>query len=159
MAKIIEIMDEILFFTHPDATVGEVIKELADARIGWIPVVDEEMHLLSYITDGDIVRYIAPRKPRYYDYGEMIAIEVDEDTFEDKCIGLLDVPISEIISRKKVYAKVDQDIDEVADLMKKEHVRQIAILDGKKVVGVVRERDILRHILTMLLPKDSDEPA
>ena len=157
MAKIIEIMDKILFFTHPDATVGEVIKELADARIGWIPVVDDEMHLLSYITDGDIVRHIAPRKPKYYDYGELIAIEVDEDSFEDKCKGLLDVPIREVISRKKIYARVDQEIDEVADLMKKEHLRQVAVLDGDKVVGVVRERDILRHILTMLLPKDSND--
>ena len=157
MAKIIEIMDEVLFFTRPDATVGEVIKELADARIGWIPVVDDEMHLLSYITDGDIVRYIAPRKPKYYDYGELIAIEVDEDTFEDKCKGLLDVPISNVISRKKVYASIDQEIDEVAELMKKERLRQVAVLDGDKVVGVVRERDILRHILTMLLPKDSGD--
>ena len=157
MAKIIEIMDKILFFAHPDATVGEVIKELADARIGWIPVVDDDMHLLSCITDGDIVRYIAPRKPKYYDYGELIAIEVDEDTFEDKCKGLLDVPISDVISRKKIYASVDQEIDEVADLMKKERLRQVAVLDGDIVVGVVRERDILRHILTMLLPKDSGD--
>ena len=159
MAKIKEIMDKIRFFTRPDATVGEVIKELADAHIGWIPVVDEEMHLLSYITDGDIVRYIAPRKPRYYDYGELIAIEVDEDTFEDKCKGLLDVPIKEIMSRKKIYAHVDQDIDEVADLLKKEHIRQVAVLDDGKVVGVVRERDIVRHILTMLLPKESNDLA
>lgn len=157
MAKIVEIMDKILFFTHPEATVGEVIQELADARIGWIPVVDDDMRLLSYITDGDIVRYIAPRKPKYYDYGELIAIEVDEDTFEEKCKGLLDVPISDVISRKKIYAKVDQDIDEVADLMKKERLRQVAVLDGDKVVGVVRERDILRHILTMLLPKHEED--
>ena len=156
MAKIVEIMDEIRFTARLDATVGEVIRELADAHIGWIPVVDDEMHLISYITDGDIVRYIAPRKPRYYDYGELIAIEVDEDTFEEKCEGLLDVPIREIIGKKIVYAKVSQEIDEVAELMKKEQVRQIAVLDNKKVVGVVRERDILRHILTMLLPQDSD---
>ena len=157
MAKIIDIMDKILFFAHPDATVGEVIKELADARIGWIPIVDEDMRLISNITDGDIVRYIAPRKPKYYDYGELIAIEVDEDTFEDKCKGLLDVPIRDVISRKKVFANVNQEIDEVADLMKKERIRQVAVVDGDKVVGVVRERDILLHILTMLLPKDSDD--
>ena len=159
MAKIYEIMDKICFFTRPDATIGEVIKELVDAQIGWIPVVDAEMHLLSYITDGDIVRYIAPSKPRFYNYGELIAIEVDEDTFEDKCKGLLEVPISKIISKKKVFAKVDQDIDEVADLMKKEHVRHVAVLDGEKVVGVISEKDIVRHILTMLLPKDLNDPA
>jgi len=157
MAKIKEIMTTVRFFTRPDATVGEVIKELADAHIGWIPIVDEEMHLLSYITDGDIVRYIAPRKPRYYDYGELIAIEIDEDTFEERCKGLLEVPISDIISRKRVFAKIDQEIDEVADLMKKEHIRQVAVLDGEKVVGVISESDIVRHILTMLLPRNSKD--
>jgi CBS domain-containing protein len=154
MSKIAEIMDKVLFTTRPDATVGEVIKELADARIGWIPIVDEEMHLLGYITDGDIVRHIAHKKPRYFDYGELIAIEIDEDTLEDKVKGLLEVPVREVAGKKKIYAQVDQEIDDVADIMKKEHIRQIAVLDGGHVVGLVRERDIVRHILTMLLPNE-----
>jgi CBS domain-containing protein len=159
MSKIAEIMDKVLFTTRPDATVGEVIKELADARIGWIPIVDEEMHLLAYLTDGDIVRHIAHRKPRYFDYGEIIAIEIDEDTLEEKVKGLLDVPIREIAGKKKIYATVDQEIDDVADIMKKEHIRQIAVLENNRVVGLVRERDIVRHILTMLLPQEKLEEA
>jgi CBS domain-containing protein len=154
MAKIVEIMEKVRFTTRPDATVGEVIRELANGRIGWIPIVNDEMNLLGYITDGDIVRHIAHRKPRYFDYGELIAIEVDEDTLEDKCKGLLDVPIREVAGKKKIYANVDQEIDDVADIMKKEHIRQIAVLDGGRVVGVVKERDIVRHILTMLLPHE-----
>jgi CBS domain-containing protein len=158
MSKIAEIMEKVRFTARFDATVGEVIKELAAGRIGWIPIVDEEMHLLGYVTDGDIVRHIAHRRPRYYDYGEMIAIEVDEDTLEDKVKGLLEVPIRDIAGKKKIYAKMDQEIDEVADIMKKEHIRQVAVLDDKKiVVGVVRERDIVRHILTMLLPHEKLE--
>ncbi|GHU63518.1 hypothetical protein AGMMS49983_07150 [Clostridia bacterium] len=154
MAKIVEIMRKVKFWARPDATVGEVIRELANSKINWIPIVDEEMHLLGYITDGDIVRYIAHKKPRYFDYGEMIAIEVDEDTLEDKIKGLLDVPIREITGKKKIYATVDQEIDEVADLMKKEGVRQVAVLADGRVVGVVGERHIVRHILTMLLPHE-----
>lgn len=156
MARIIDIMREVLYTTHPEATVGEVIRELADAGIGWIPIVDDDMHLLGYITDGDIVRYVAPRKPVFFDYGSIVAIDVDEDTIEEKCKGLLEVPISKIVGKKKIYATVDQNIVDVADIMKKEHIRTVAVVDGGKVVGVVKESDIVRHILTMLLP---DEPA
>jgi len=152
MAKITEIMEKVRFTAQKDATVGEVIRQLTDGHVGWIPIVDDNKKLLAYITDGDIVRYIAHKKPRFFDYGEMIAIEVDEESLEAKIKGLLDVPIIKIANRKRnVFAEIDQEIDEVADLFRREEVRVIAVLDGGRVVGVVHEVDIVRHILMMLL--------
>jgi len=155
MAKITEIMIKVRFTVHKDATVGEVIKQLTDGGVGWIPIVDDDKKLLAYITDGDIVRYIAHKRPRFFDYGEMIAIEVDEEPLEAKVKGLLDVPVMKIANRKRnVFADVDQDIDEVADIFRREQVHMVAVLDKGRVVGVVHEGDIVRHILRMLLPEN-----
>jgi|GEM_PF-6747464 len=154
MAKITEIMEKVRFTAKKDATVGEVIRQLTDGHVGWIPIVDDDKKLLTCITDGDIVRYIAHKRPRFFDYGELIAIEVDEEPFETKIKGLLDVPVMKIANRKRnVFAEVDQEIDEVADMFRREQVRVISVLDNGRVVGVVHEVDIVRHILVMLLPE------
>ena len=155
MAKITDVMEEVRFTARRDATVGEVIRQLTDGNIGWIPIVDDENKLLTYITDGDIVRFISHKRPRFYDYGELITIEIDEEPIESKVEGLLDVPVMEIASKKRnVFAEVDQEIDDVADLFREENVRQIAVLDEGRVVGVVRESDIVRYILVTMLAKN-----
>jgi CBS domain-containing protein len=59
----------------------------------------------------------------------------------------------EIASKKRLCAKPDQEIDEVADLFKREQVRKIAVVENGKVVGVISQSAILRHILTMILPE------
>ncbi len=154
MAKITEIMDEVKFVAHKDATVGEVVQNLSDQKLTWIPIVDDDNKLLAYITDGDIVRYISHKKPRFFDYGELIAIEVDEESFESKVQGLLDVPVMKIASKKRnIFAEIDQEIDEVADMFRHEQVRLVAVLDKGRVVGVVKESDIVRYILSTMLPK------
>lgn len=157
MTKVTEIMERALFTTHKDATVGEVIRQLAHERIGWIPIVDDENRLLAYITDGDIVRFISHKRPRFFDYGEMIAVEVDEESFESKIQALLDMPAMKVAGRagkkRAVFAEVDQGIDEVADIFRNENVDHIAVLDAGRVVGFVRESDIVRHILVTFLPE------
>ncbi|MDR3364840.1 MAG: CBS domain-containing protein [Clostridiales Family XIII bacterium] len=154
MAKIAEIMEKVRFTSRKDATVGELIRQLADGQIGWIPIVDDDKKLLAYITDGDIVRYISHKRPRFFDYGELIAIDIDDEPFESKIRGLLEIPVMKIAGKnQKISADVNQEIGEVADLFRHEHVRQIAVLDGGRVVGVVRESDIVRHILVTLLPE------
>ena len=156
MAKITDIMEPVRFLAHKDATVGEVIKQLTDGHIGWIPIVDDDKKLFAYITDGDIIRFISHKRPRSFDYGELIAIEVDEEPFESKVKGLLDVPIIKIAGRRhNLFAEVDQEIDEIADMFRRENVSLIAVLDGGRVVGVVRESDIVRHILLTLLSETS----
>ena len=154
MAKITDIMEPVRFMAHKSATVGAVIKQLTDGHVGWIPIVDDDERLLAYITDGDIIRYITHKRPKSYDYGELIAVEVDEESFESKARGLLNVPVMKIAGRKyNIFAEVDQEIDEVADMFRQENVRIIAVLDGGRVVGVVHESDIVRHILLTLLPE------
>ena len=155
MSKITEIMEPVRFTANKDATVGEVIRQLTDKHIGWIPIVDNDKKLLAYITDGDIVRYITHKRPRFFDYGEMIAIEVDDESLESKVMSLLDAPVMKIANKKpNIFAEIDQDIDEVADMFRREHVRLVAVLDGERVVGVVREADIVRHLLVTFLPKE-----
>jgi len=155
MKKISEIMLPVRFLAKKDATVGEVIKQLTDVKIDWIPIVSDDDKLLAYITDGDIVRFISHNRPRFFGYGELIAIDVDDESIESKIQSLLATPVMDIASKKHILsATVDQDIEDVADMFRQEHVNMVAVLDKGRVVGVVRESDIVRHILLLILHED-----
>ncbi|MDR1815391.1 MAG: CBS domain-containing protein [Clostridiales Family XIII bacterium] len=155
MTKITEIMESVPYTCRADATVGDVIRQLADAHVAGVPIVDAENRLVGYITDGDIMRYISPRKPQVYTWCEMMPIIVeDDDPVEDKARNLLDRPVIEIASKKKIFAEVDWDVSEVADLFRREKVKKIAVLEEGRVVGVISESSIIRYLLTKILPDE-----
>jgi CBS domain-containing protein len=159
MTKIHEIMETAPYTCQSTDTVGEVIRQLADAQIAGVPIVDEQQRLVGFISDGDIMRYISHKRAKIYDWGELMPVIIDEDPFEEKVKELLTKPVIEIASKKKIYAEVDQDIDEVADLFRREKVKKVAVLSGDKVVGVISHSSIIRHILTMILPDDGSDAA
>jgi len=154
MARIAEIMEKDVYTCRADATVGDVIRQLADAHVAGVPIVDAEGRLVGYITDGDIMRYVSRKRTQVYTWGEHMPIIMDESTVEERCSGLLAKPVLEIASRKKIYAEADWDIDEAADLFRREKVKKIAVLEDGRVVGVISESAIIRYLLRTLLPEE-----
>jgi len=159
MATIADIMEKVPYTCKSTATVGDVIRKLADVQVAGVPIVDEGNRLVGYISDGDIMRYVSHRKPKVYDWGELMPIIIDDDPFEEKLQGLLELPVMEIASRKKIFAETDWAVDEVADLFRREKVKKIAVLESGRVVGVISESAIIRHILSMILPDGDPEIA
>lgn len=153
MAKISEIMEIEPYTCKPGSTIEDVIRTLAEGQVVSMPIVDDEKRLIGYITDVDIMRFIARKRPQVFDWGDMMPVIVDEDSFEKKVQELLNTPILNVYSHKNnIFATPDQEVDEVAEYFRKEKMRKIAVIEDGKVIGVVSRSVILRHILTMILP-------
>lgn len=56
------------------------------------------------------------------------------------------VTLDEIASRPIVYAEPKQTIEEVADLMAKEKIRRLPVVNNGKVVGIVTVTDLARFL-------------
>ena len=153
MSKILDIMETEPYTCKASSTIEDVIRILSEGEIVSMPIVDDKMRLIGYITDVDIMRFIGRKKPRVFDWGDMMSVIVDDESFEEKVKLLLSTPILNVYSHKnKVFATPDQEIDEVAEFFRSEKMRKIAVVEDGKVIGVVSRAVILRHILTMILP-------
>lgn len=152
MPKIRDVMETVPYTCPHTATVRQVIRQLADVQVGGLPIVDEKMRLVGYISDADITSFVAHKKPQVFDWGDMMPVIIDEEPIESKVQELLDANVMQVANKERIYAEVDQELDEVADLFKEHRIRKVAVLDGDKVVGVVTRTTILRYILTMMLP-------
>jgi CBS domain-containing protein len=137
------------------ATIGDVIRQLADSGISGVPIVDEENKLIGYVTDVDLIRYIAHQRPRIFDWGEMTPVIVDDESALDKMRGILSVPALEIASKKRHYVEADMDVDEVGDVFREERVLKVAVVEDGKVVGVIGRSAVLRWLLSSILPEEN----
>jgi len=58
-----------------------------------------------------------------------------------------EAPIESFMNKDVISVEEDTPLDEVSRLLVQNDIKRVPVLKGKKVVGVVSRRDILRYIL------------
>ncbi|MFN8344755.1 MAG: CBS domain-containing protein [Spirosomataceae bacterium] len=59
-------------------------------------------------------------------------------------------PISHIMTKNVLTVKVTDDLHEVIDLIKKNHIRHLPVLEGKEIIGMISRTDINRLTFSSL---------
>jgi CBS domain-containing protein len=59
-----------------------------------------------------------------------------------------DTPVREIMTRKVLYVKPGQTVEECMALMTEKHVRHMPVLDGDSMIGVVSIGDIVKSVIS-----------
>ncbi len=106
-----------------ETTVREAAKLMKDEDVGALPVVESggSRRLVGMVTDRDIaIRIVAEGKG-----GES--------------------RVSEVMSGSPKTARADDDVERIMEVMAREQVRRIPILDDREeLVGIVAQADVVR---------------
>ncbi|MCM3039759.1 CBS domain-containing protein [Paenibacillus motobuensis] len=117
MKTLREIMTTNCETVSPEDDIYQIAIKMEKNNIGFIPVVDNKK-LLGVVTDRDlVVRGYAAKRP-----GSTSATEV--------------------MTQNIVTASPDTTVDEAADIMAKEMIRRLAVVDQGELVGVVAIGDL-----------------
>jgi CBS domain-containing protein len=108
----------------PRTSIQEAARLMKSEDVGALPVVesDSSQKLVGIITDRDItIRAVA----------------------DGRDIGT--VTVSDVMSKSATTAKASDDIDDVMQVMGREQVRRIPIVDDRdQLVGIVSQADVVR---------------
>ena len=100
-----------------------------------LPVVNAEEELVGIVTDRDLRHHLF--SPRAFEALGSTRVDV-----------LLDgVRVSEIMSTDLVIATPGTSLAEAAATMRNEKVGSLPVLEDGRVVGILTETDLLRHIV------------
>ncbi|HEX9371826.1 MAG TPA: CBS domain-containing protein [Roseiflexaceae bacterium] len=108
----------------PDASVFEALQLMAEKDVGALVV-----------RDGDQIAGIISER----DYARSIAL---------KDRSSRTTPVGEIMTRRVLYVRPDQDIEECMALMTERRLRHLPVLDGGRLIGVISIGDVVKHIIT-----------
>jgi len=115
-----DIMSVDFHIASPQTTLREAAEMMRNGDFGYLPVGDN-IKLKGAVTDRDLVI-------------RALAAGLGPDT-----------PLSDVMSETIVYCFEDDDLREAADLMKREQIRRLAVLnDSRRLVGVITLGDIAR---------------
>ncbi|MBR2008695.1 MAG: CBS domain-containing protein, partial [Peptococcaceae bacterium] len=109
--KISTIMKTDVYTVSDEASLKEVLEVLVKYKTSGLPIVNKENRVVGFISDGDIMKFIAKQNPRIIDMTSFITVWYDTDSFEQKLHDLMDLNVMELATTKLVYVESDYDID------------------------------------------------
>jgi CBS domain-containing protein len=118
-------MGKDLLIARPDDTLQAVARLMHGRRVGSALIVDDG-NLAGILTERDVIRAIAN--------GE----HLDSSTAAD------------YMSRLLTTVPADQDIGVAAELMSRQRIRHLPVLEEGRIVGMLSLRDIVRWSLAEL---------
>ena len=116
---LVDVMSRDVEVVRPDATLEEAARKMRERDVGALPVCDGR-RLLGMITDRDIV---------------VRAVSQGRDPRRTK--------VHEVHTERVLYAREDDDVRDVAQVMESEQIRRMPIVDrSKRLVGIVALADL-----------------
>ena len=154
--KISEIMKTDVYTVSDEATIKEVLQMLVESKTSGLPIVNAKNQVVGFISDGDIMKFIAKQNPRIIDMTSFITVWYDTESFEKKLHDLMELSVMELATTKLISVDTDYDIDEVAKVLGEKKIKKVPVLEDGKLAGVISRSDILRYILGVYLEKEAE---
>jgi CBS domain-containing protein len=142
--KVRDFMITKVFTVKPSNTIKELLKILTSNRIGGVPVVDDKDHLIGMVSDGDVLRYLAPKPLGFAGLVYIIEDGEIEDVLQEK----LDTLVKDIMTKRNLlFVSPDEEFERTLQLLSRHHYKKLPVVNGAgRVIGVLSRGDIINNI-------------
>ncbi len=139
-----EVMTTNVISCKYNQTVSDAAHKMLENRVGGLPIVDEEDHLVGIITESDFVGKKVDVPHALVSLtkllGETFHYTDIEEIFRKSKHKLLD----NVMTKPPYSTTPNASITDVENIMIKKHIHRLPVVDNGKLVGIITRRDILR---------------
>jgi len=132
--RVSELMSRNVMTIAESETCYEAVERMCRAKVRHLPVLDREGVLVGLVTDRDI-RHRLFASDVYHRVGQVPVSTL-----------LRQAQIRDVMSAPVLCTSSESDVAAAAEEMRKEKIGSLPVVEGGRVVGIVTEIDILRHI-------------
>lgn len=139
--------------TSPVITVGrqsnleEVARLMLEREIGSVVVVDDDGSMIGIVTDTDFAARKSSIPFSTFELPQLLGQWLDEEGVQGIYRKARSMEVGEIMTARVWSVGEETPIEEVVRLMLKRDVDHMPVVDGKRPVGMIAHRDLLKLLL------------
>ena len=139
------------YFVHSTDSIREVAQILATNKTSGVPVVNEHMKVVGFISDGDIMKYIGRSEGAVLDATLMLYRATDNENFMQRVSELLDLNVMRIATKGAISVESGSELDEACRLLAEKRIKKAPVVseDGT-LVGSLSRSDVIRSTMANL---------
>lgn len=112
-------MNDSVITVTPSITIPEAASMMSGSKVGCLIAVDSEMYPIGILTHSNIMKALADNKG-----------------------NVSDLKVSDLMSSPVISLPADTDLDSATVLMATSRIRQLAVISGKRLCGIISYRDL-----------------
>jgi len=119
------------------------VGELISGRLIYIGSEDNVIKAAILMRENNISSLLVKHK------GDFVSIVTEKDIINKVVAEELypgDVKVGDIMSKDLFTVSKNESVEEAAKLMRKKGVRRLVVLEDKRIVGIITETDIAKHL-------------
>lgn len=132
--KVTEIMSQPVVTVTPETGIKTAAELLVEHGISGLPVVDSAGQLVGIVSEADLIPIEARPDPR------------SQATPLGPTAGSTPRSVAEVMTRDVVVVTTQSEVAEAAKIMLSRDVKRVPVLSGRRVVGIVSRRDLVKVI-------------
>lgn len=149
-AVLATLMETNPFTIHATDPVENAMRAFIDLKIGGMPVVDDKGQGVGYISDGDIMRYLADQHSIVS--GAYTLIEVaNAQNLDERLRELATLPVSDIATNKLVSITADASLKDACEMLAQHKFKKVPVVEKNRIVGTVNRSDVIRYAMERYL--------
>jgi len=142
--KVADLMDSRFQFVGPETPIREAQELMILRRVNYLVVSETGDRIDGLVTHADIFRKLLPSQTEYMEKAE---IRANSEAIEDRYKDFYNSEIGSIMTTKLVGVKPQTPLTQAGALMNAKRVKQLPVLEGDRLVGVISSRDVSAGIL------------
>ena len=133
------------------ACMREVIAILSSTNTSGVSVVDPAGKLVGYVTDGDIMRYLARNDFNMSSpsAGVSLSLQDDED-MEGRLAALANLNVMELATKRVISADIDTPLDVACATLAKRRIKKMPVTSNGVLVGALSRRNVLHAMMEQI---------
>jgi DHA2 family lincomycin resistance protein-like MFS transporter len=139
-----------VYTLHPDDKVLDALRGFVEKKVSGMPVVNNVGKVVGFISDGDIMRYLADQHTAFKSPFSF-ALESDNEHFDEKLATLVQLPVSEIARKHVISVDLNMDLGEICKILSEHNLKKAPVLENGKMVGIINRSNITRYSVNSYL--------
>ena len=131
----------------PDACVQEVAEILLKNRISAVPVIGTDGTLRGIVSEGDLMRRVEAGTGRRRTW--WLELLSEKDVLAARYIKEHSRKVEDIMTRNVVTAAPDTPLHLIANLLEKNGIKRVPIVEGGKIVGIVSRANLIQAVASI----------
>ncbi len=141
-----DIMTEEVITIEPETSVEDAADLMSQYNVSGLPVL-ENGKLIGIVTEKDLI--VKDKKLHFPEYinliGGIIYLE-SYKKFQEEFKKYIAVKVKDLMTKQVETISPDTPVSEIADLMSREEVNRLPVLDGDELVGIVTRGDLIKNM-------------
>lgn len=140
------------YFVKEGSSLREVAEVLAARKTSGLPVVNSQNKVVGFVSDGDLMKYLANEDASLFDASLTLFRYTDQDNFSQRVKDLLDLKVDQVMTNNVITVMQSLSLGEACALLSGRRIKKVPVVDNEgTLVGTLSRSDIVRSTLVGLV--------